>query len=402
MADKNYGYDVRYSIPGKLGNYIRGAKLVKDWAKEHPAEAAAIPVAATLPVSIPGLLAGGALGLTAAAIDKTHPLTNQVSDYQGMKPADNMFDLMSAGAMPMVTGAAIPFAKGLITRGVGGMLGREASAARALPSFIPAPQEVAPLARNLIRQEAPAVADVSSAPIFSRAEHEMNRRIAFANAAPQMKDATGKPITVYFGGANPNKINFDRMQPGVYSEGAYATGSLPNAEDYASRSVSNVLRKKAMGRPSLTHSSSVANPEETVIPLNLNLERPFDFNARLHPEEIKDIISARDPDIAGMLPENATGKHLWDAYLAKYKNTPNVMDNEVLPTRLKELGYDGMIYGSPEEKGALNYVWWDPTKAKHAFLNSGEYSPLTSNIYRALPLAGTGLAAGLSDHRRSQ
>lgn len=142
MADKNYGYDVRYDLPGKLGNYIRGAKLVKDWAQEHPAGATAIAAAPALPATLMGILGAGALGLGAEIIDKSHPLTSQPSDWETRRAADNLEDVLSSGAVSTVGAAAIPAAR-LVSRAA---FGREVPVVtRALIDETPSARRLAAL-----------------------------------------------------------------------------------------------------------------------------------------------------------------------------------------------------------------------------------------------------------------
>ena len=110
MPDPNYGYDARYDMPGRLGQYIRGARAVKDFVQEHPAQAAAGAVALPfLPATWPGYLAAGGIMAGTRAIDMTHPLTDEQSDFETRTGLDNFVDIAGNGvaAVPMQYGAGL-------------------------------------------------------------------------------------------------------------------------------------------------------------------------------------------------------------------------------------------------------------------------------------------------------
>lgn len=72
--------------------------------QEHPAESAAgLAAGLTLPVSAMGLLGAGALGIAGRAIDKTHPLTDEPSDYGRQTPKEMAKDFAIAGGVNALT-----------------------------------------------------------------------------------------------------------------------------------------------------------------------------------------------------------------------------------------------------------------------------------------------------------
>jgi hypothetical protein len=103
-TDPNYGYDVRADVIPRTARNLLGLKMVGQFVKEHPAETAiGIAGAPLLPEGIAGALLAGALDMGGRTIDKTHPLTGGVSDFDTMSAADNTSDIMSHGltAVPM-------------------------------------------------------------------------------------------------------------------------------------------------------------------------------------------------------------------------------------------------------------------------------------------------------------
>lgn len=78
----------------------QGAKAVGGFVREHPAETAAgIAAGFTLPVSVPGVLGAGALGIAGRMIDKTHPLTDEKSDYKKQSSKEIAKDLLISGTV---------------------------------------------------------------------------------------------------------------------------------------------------------------------------------------------------------------------------------------------------------------------------------------------------------------
>lgn len=139
MGEKNYGYDVRYDMPGKLGQNIRALRAVKDWVQEHPAATTALAAAPALPATALGALGAGVLGVGSAIIDKSHPLTSERSDWEARTPAANLEDVLSAGAYNTAGAAAFPAAR-LVSRAVFG---------RAEPAVARVALEESPWARRL-------------------------------------------------------------------------------------------------------------------------------------------------------------------------------------------------------------------------------------------------------------
>jgi len=65
--------------------------------RENPATLAAGLGAFALPASTAGMLGAGLLGAIARAVDKTHPLTEQPSDYRSEEPGTSGVDILLAG-----------------------------------------------------------------------------------------------------------------------------------------------------------------------------------------------------------------------------------------------------------------------------------------------------------------
>lgn len=65
--------------------------------RENPATLAAGLGAFALPASAAGMLGAGLLGSIARAVDKTHPLTEQPSDYRSEEPGTSGVDILLAG-----------------------------------------------------------------------------------------------------------------------------------------------------------------------------------------------------------------------------------------------------------------------------------------------------------------
>lgn len=71
---------------------------MKEFVRDNPASiATGFLAGATLPVSVPGMLGAGALGMGARAIDKANLLSDKPSDFDAVDPADNMRDLLLSG-----------------------------------------------------------------------------------------------------------------------------------------------------------------------------------------------------------------------------------------------------------------------------------------------------------------
>ena len=121
MPDRNqanYGYDATYDmLPPKLSRILRGAVMAKDFVKEHPAETAVgVLSAPLLEVSVPSALIAGSLAGGSRVIDKTHPLTNEQSDFETMTPIDNTLDI----AGNAVGGSVLHYGGGRLAKYLGG------------------------------------------------------------------------------------------------------------------------------------------------------------------------------------------------------------------------------------------------------------------------------------------
>lgn len=113
-----------FSRKPKTSGYDATIKPIGEFARENPGTTAAGAVTLGLPLSIPGAIGAGLVGGAGYAIDKFHPLTSQVSDYQVLPTRENVVDIAggTAGA-GMLHGAGSLFAKAL--RGISGPIVRQ-------------------------------------------------------------------------------------------------------------------------------------------------------------------------------------------------------------------------------------------------------------------------------------
>jgi hypothetical protein len=123
MPEPKYGYDVLSEVAPRTARNLRGLRLAANFVKENPATAALIPASFFLPGSTVGLLAGAGLGTGAQVIDKSHPFTDQPSDWEAKTGAENMEDMLNGMAWHGAATAAAPGAR-LLARGLAPVAGR--------------------------------------------------------------------------------------------------------------------------------------------------------------------------------------------------------------------------------------------------------------------------------------
>jgi hypothetical protein len=90
-----------------------GIKATGKFVQEHPAETAVgVLSAPIMPATLAGALGTGALLAGGRVIDKTHPLTDDLSDFETMTPLDNTVDI----AGNAVGGAALHYGGGRLAK----------------------------------------------------------------------------------------------------------------------------------------------------------------------------------------------------------------------------------------------------------------------------------------------
>lgn len=95
------------TLSGALKNTWMGIKDIGTLAKEHPGTAAFTIASGMFPEMLPltggGIVRAGLVGSAATAIDKYHPFTSELPDYETETPVESATDVLGSGANSALT-----------------------------------------------------------------------------------------------------------------------------------------------------------------------------------------------------------------------------------------------------------------------------------------------------------
>lgn len=206
MADR-YGYDVLSEVAPRTARNLRGLKLAANFVRENPATSALIPASFLLPGSTLGLLIGAGLGAGAQVIDKSHPFTDQPSDWEAKTGAANMEDMLNGLAWHGAAAAAAPGAR-LLAKGLAPVAGKLAG------------DELPNVARGFVAPSAKVDATMTKRPSELTAKEINALRIGELARQPVVEHAPVRDIAeTYMLGYVPRINKVVRYRPDIIPKG---------------------------------------------------------------------------------------------------------------------------------------------------------------------------------------